>query len=111
MAKVLRWSWIGLIVAGAISGCNSPNPPTTSGNLPPQGSVTLSWAPVTGETGYKIEQSSDGTVFKQVQAVGSAVTSSTVTGLNAGVTYYFRVRASDLWGDSGPSSVVQVTAG
>lgn len=58
-------------------------------------SMTLTWAAVTGATGYILERataSNFGTGLTTAYT-GSALTTS-VTGLTTGTTYYFRVRAT-----------------
>src|SRR5262249_53210153 len=51
-------------------------------------------------TGIKIERSLDGTAFTQIAIVGRNDTSFTDTGLSAGTTYYYRIRATNQIGDS-----------
>lgn len=56
--------------------------------------VTLTWTDnATGETGFKIERSTDGTTWTQIATVGANVTTYANTGLTANKTYYYRVRA------------------
>jgi secreted trypsin-like serine protease len=57
-------------------------------------SATLTWtAPVmtTGLVTYKIDVSTDGTIWSEFNRANSTTTSATVTGLTAGTTYRFRV--------------------
>jgi hypothetical protein len=64
--------------------------------------VGLTWnnaTPNTG-TGIKIERSLNGTTFTQLAIVGRNDTSFTDTGLSAGTTYYYRIRATNQIGDS-----------
>jgi titin len=53
----------------------------------------LSWTPTTGEDGYSIEQSPDGTTFAEIMRIGPGISSIKVTGLVASTLYYWRVRA------------------
>jgi hypothetical protein len=63
--------------------------------------IWLSWvANSINQAGYDIEQSSDGVNFTQVGTTGSAALSYPVTALTSGSTYYFRVRAYNIIGDS-----------
>ncbi|WP_330337518.1 chitinase [Streptomyces sp. NBC_00557] len=67
-------------------------------------SVTLSWSPVTGATGYTVYR--DGTRSQTVTG-----TSATVTGLNPSTAYGFQVTASNAAGESAKSAVVTATTG
>jgi Zn-dependent metalloprotease len=56
--------------------------------------VNLAWLDnATNETGYKVERSSDGVSFTQISQLGANVTSYASTSLDAGSTFYYRVRA------------------
>ncbi|MGN6369586.1 MAG: carbohydrate-binding protein [Phycisphaerae bacterium] len=56
--------------------------------------LQLKWTNVTGETGYAIERSPNGSNnWKPVWATGANVTTFTNNGLSAGTRYFFRVRA------------------
>jgi len=56
--------------------------------------VNLTWVDNSGnEAGFAIEESTDGISFTQIETAGVNVVSANVPGLQAGVTYYFRVRA------------------
>ena len=58
------------------------------------GRVDLAWADhAADEGGFKVERSTDGKAWAQVATVGANVTTFSSTGLAAGATYYFRVRA------------------
>ena len=68
-------------------------------------SITLSWTDnADNETGFIIEiQNADGT-FSQAGTTNANVTTLTVTGLQGGTTYVFRVRATNAAGPSGFSN-------
>jgi hypothetical protein len=67
--------------------------------------INLVWADLANnETGFKIERSTDGTTFIQVGTVGANVTSFASTGLQGNKNYYYRVRASNSYGDSAYSN-------
>ena len=72
--------------------------------------INLSWNNPSGtETGYQVYRSTASNMSGQV-LVGTAVgTSSSVTGLSASTTYYFRVRAVNLGGVGSYSSIVNAT--
>jgi hypothetical protein len=62
------------------------------------------------EVGFKIELSPNGTSsWIQIATVGANVTSYSNTGLNCGMTYYYRVRAYNEGGDSGYSNTANAT--
>ncbi|MBY0523281.1 MAG: fibronectin type III domain-containing protein [Gemmataceae bacterium] len=69
--------------------------------------ITVSWADnSTNETGFKVERATD-LGFTQnlvVTTVGANVTSLQVSSLSAGMTYYFRVRATNAGGESAASN-------
>ncbi len=57
-------------------------------------SLILSWTDnSTGESGFRIERSSDGVTFFQVGSVGANVTTFTNNFLTGGASYWYRVRA------------------
>ena len=63
--------------------------------------IQLSWVNTSQiATGYRIEQSSDGSDYALVETVGPAASSYTVSGLVASTEYYFRVCAVDDAGQS-----------
>jgi hypothetical protein len=69
--------------------------------------MSLSWAPATDNvavTGYLIERCQGVGCSTFVQIGTAAGTSYTDTGLLAGVTYGYRVRATDAAGNLGPYS-------
>ena len=72
--------------------------------------VDLSWADnADNEEGYRIEQSTDGASFTQVDTVGPDVAAYAAGGLQHGRTYHFRVRAFNAADDSAYTSVASAT--
>jgi titin len=72
--------------------------------------VGVSWADVDGERGYKVERRLDGTdTWTQIRVVGENVTSIVDEAVDAGKTYFYRVRAFNTAGDSPYSNVDSVT--
>jgi fibronectin type 3 domain-containing protein len=72
--------------------------------------INLSWNDVTLESGYQVERSLDGsTGWTQVGTPGANVTSFSDTGLSPNTTYYYRVRATNLSGNSPYSSNANAT--
>jgi hypothetical protein len=91
-----------------------PPPPTpvAPGNLTAQAvsgtEIQLTWADNSNnENSFRIEQSINGT-FKQVQTTAANATTVRITGLTAGTSYTFRVRAANFAGYS-PYSNTAVT--
>jgi hypothetical protein len=80
----------------ATSGPPAPAPP----------SITLTWNnTAVNATGIKIERSSDGVNFLLASTVGRNASSFTDTSVQASFTYFYRVRATNQIGDSGPSNI------
>ncbi|MFO0891501.1 MAG: fibronectin type III domain-containing protein [Isosphaeraceae bacterium] len=71
--------------------------------------VDLSWTDVTGETGYLVERSLDGTTWSQVGTVGQGVTSYSDSSVSPNTAYRYRARAANAGGSSDPSNQVTVT--
>jgi titin len=99
------------------SGCmNATNTLTTSATVgasessgvsAPTGYVTLTWGANAGEqTGFYIEQSSDGINFTQVQSVPNGTNQAMISGLYTGKTYYFRIRGYNPAGNSPYSPIL-----
>jgi len=83
-------------------------PTNVSASAESSSSITVSWASVTGATGYKVYRSSNssGTYSK----VGDTTTTSyTDTGLAANTTYYYKASASNSAGESSQSSYTSAT--
>jgi hypothetical protein len=81
-----------------------PNAPTALTATPQSHAVQLSWtAPDNGGaaiSGYEVQDSTDGRTWRDADG-GSVGTSDTITGLTNGTTYYFRVAAKNVAGESG----------
>jgi len=74
--------------------------------------VNLSWSDnSSNETGFAIDYATSSTFSSGVTtlAVGANLTSRSITGLAAGTTYYFRIRATNSAGASANSSTVSAT--
>jgi uncharacterized delta-60 repeat protein len=69
-------------------------------------SITVYWGPtnVTGNTGYRIDRSLDGSTWTEAGSVGTDQMTLTTSGLNAGTLYYYRVAANSNIGYSSPSA-------
>jgi titin len=57
------------------------------------------------ETGFKIERSTDGVNFTQIDSVGANVATYNDSGLTSGQTYFYRVRAYNTAGNSAYTNV------
>jgi hypothetical protein len=69
--------------------------------------IDLTWQDnAHGESGYLIEESTDGTNFAQIATAGTNATSFAVTGLQLSTVYTFRVRGFNARGNSGYSAPV-----
>ena len=67
--------------------------------------INLQWTDrATNETGYKIERSTNGTSFSQIEIVTANATTYASTGLTKNKTYYYRVRATTGAADSAYSN-------
>ena len=70
-------------------------------------SISIAWNPVMGATGYVIERESAPSTWVQVSSVaGGSVSSATISGLQIGTSYSFRMRASNSAGNSVPSATL-----
>jgi hypothetical protein len=67
--------------------------------------IDLTWSDNSfNEDGFKIERSTNGTSWTQIATVGPNVGNYSSTGLSANKTYYYRVRAYNVLGNSGYSN-------
>jgi hypothetical protein len=71
--------------------------------------IRVTWNDVANETRYTVEHSPDGASFSAAATLGADATAWTDTGLDLGSTHHYRVIASGLGGDSGPSAAVTAT--
>lgn len=98
------------VPSDVVSATTPPAPPaapvvevTVSGST-----VTLVWADVEGETGYRVERSTDdGAVWVSIATTGQDVTSHDDGNLTPG-TYAYRIVATNEGGESPPSNVAVV---
>jgi titin len=81
-----------------------PQQPTlTSATAVSDASVTLVWADVVGESGFRVERLV-GNIWTAIGTVGTGVTSLTDTGLAESTSYNYRIFAINSFGDSAPSA-------
>jgi hypothetical protein len=79
------------------TGPPPPVPATLVASSPAVGQVYLTWADTPNETRYEIAQDDSRTV---VRSVGADVTNTLFTGLNAGISYHWYLRACNAAGCS-----------
>jgi ABC-type oligopeptide transport system substrate-binding subunit len=88
---------------GASSSINTPANLTATAVSPSQ--IRLTWKDMSdNEIRFRIERRTGKAAYFTVNLVGSNVTEYLDTRLNPGTTYYYRVIASGLGGDSAPSN-------
>jgi serine protease AprX len=97
----------------SLSG-SSNLPPVAPGNLVAVGSPTavdLTWTDVSGETGYRIQRSSDGkSGWSDIGLNPAGVTTYRDSALVSGTDFYYRVMATSAPGDSSPSNTASARA-
>ncbi|MGH7393968.1 MAG: fibronectin type III domain-containing protein, partial [Candidatus Rokuibacteriota bacterium] len=86
-------------------------PSSLTANAVSKNQINLVWADsANNETGFKIERrASAAATFSQIATVGANVTSFSNTGLGAGATYHYRVRAYNASGHSAYSNEANAT--
>ena len=73
--------------------------------------INLSWTDGPSETGYKVERKiGAGGTYAQIATTGADTTTYSNSGLAAGTTYVYRIRASNAAGDSSYSAEASATA-
>lgn len=78
----------------AVSGATMSPPSGLTATAVSSSQINLSWTDNSTETGFRIERSgSSGGPYSEITTVGANVTTYSNTGLSAGTTYYYRVRA------------------
>jgi hypothetical protein len=88
-----------------------PDPPSNlTANAVGCSQIDLTWQDNSdNENGFKIERSTDGMIFSQIDTVGANVTAYSDTTAAELTTYWYRVKAYNSVGDSAPSNVASDT--
>jgi hypothetical protein len=113
--RVRAYNGVGTSVSsGTISVTTLPVVPlaNAASNVTTNG-FSANWTTSSGATGYQLDVSTSSTFSSYVSGYAnlslSTVTNHTVSGLNAGTVYYYRVRAYSSVGASGNSGTISVT--
>ncbi|MFM1904558.1 MAG: hypothetical protein RLZZ440_2458, partial [Planctomycetota bacterium] len=111
--RVRALSGSGQSAASAIvSEVNRPSPVKDPSIAPMSNTqLILNWRDTSGETGYRIEQSTDNLTFTQIATVAANVPSYTADGLTPGTPYWFRISPMTATGDGNPVVVSRSTTG
>jgi titin len=86
--------------------------PTVTGTAaaaPSTTEIDLTWDESTGESSYQVERSTNGTTFTLLATVDADTHAYANTGLVAGTTYYYRVRAVNAGGPSPAPAKTTIT--
>jgi len=111
--RVRALSASGQSAASAVASAINRPSSVTSASIAPLSStqLILNWRDTSGETGYRIERSTDNVSFTQIATVAANVPSYTAGGLAPGTPYWFRISPMTSTGDSNPVVVTRSTGG
>ena len=91
------------IPSAIVNAVNRPSPVTKAAVTSLSNSqLVLNWIETSGETGYRIERSTDNVTFTQIATVAANVPSYTASGLSGGTQYWFRISPMSNSGDGNP---------
>lgn len=94
------------------SAINRPSPVTKAAvTVLSNSHLVLNWIETSGETGYRIERSTDNVTFTQIATLGANVPSYSASGLAAGTQYWFRISPTSSTGDGNPVVITGTTTG
>ncbi len=72
-------------------------------------SLVINWKDTDGETGYRVERSTDGVTYTTVTTVAANVPAYTNTGLTSATSYTYRIVPLTAAGDGATASITDVT--
>ena len=99
-------AWSNVATAQTSGGAGPTAPTGLTATTVSSTQINLAWTDnATNETGFEIERSPDGTTFTPLATVAANVTTYAHTGLTAGTTHHYRVRATNGTGPSAWSNV------
>lgn len=90
----------------SVNSTTRPVAPTTLTGTPTATTIALAWTNVAGETGYKIERSTDGSTWAQIATTAANVVAYTNTALASNTSYSYRVKAINAGGESTATSAL-----
>ena len=100
------------IPSAIVNAVNRPSPVTKAAVTSLSNSqLVLNWIETSGETGYRIERSTDNVTFTQIATVAANVPSYTAAGLSGGAQYWFRISPMSGSGDGNPVVITGSTGG
>jgi hypothetical protein len=100
------------IPSAIVNAVNRPSPVTKAAVTSLSNSqLVLNWIETSGETGYRIERSTDNVTFTQIATVAANVPSYTASGLSGGAQYWFRISPMSGSGDGNPVVITGSTGG
>jgi autotransporter-associated beta strand protein len=95
-----------------VSAVNRPSPVTEAAvTVLSNTHLVLNWIDTSGETGYRIERSTDNVTFTQIATLGTNVPSYSNSGLAAATQYWFRISPMTATGDGNPVVITASTTG
>jgi fibronectin type 3 domain-containing protein len=96
--------------SNVVSITSVPAAPTVSATVVSPTQINLAWNEVTGESGFVIQESANGTSgWTQIGSTGTGVLAFSAAGLSPSTQYFFRVIADGSGGSSAASNVVNAT--
>ena len=100
------------IASAVVNEINRPSPVTDASiAMMSNTQLILNWRDTSGETGYRIERSTDNATYTQIATVAANVPSYTASGLTGGTPYWFRISPMTATGDGNPVVVTRATTG